>query len=103
MHRAVGRDRVDEIKHRVNERMFVADNVTGRPPRAKIWMRALRAQNSLEPRLVPRITTIAVLQFVHSLEAECNGSLGAVDFETIVILVPRRQARRLKRAVRTVL
>src|SRR6266404_1592205 len=100
MNLRIGRNGVDKVIDGVDEGVFITDDVTGRPPGADVRMRRLRTQNRLEPRLVGRITAVAIFQLVHPLETEGDAPLGPVDFPAIEILVTWRQARGLERAVR---
>src|SRR5882724_12390573 len=100
MNLRIGRNGVDKVIDGVDEGVFVTDDVTGRPPGAEVRVRRLRTQNGLEPRLVGRITAVAIFQLVHPLETEGDAPLGPVDFPAIEILVTWRQARGLERAVR---
>src|SRR5947207_967447 len=95
MHLRVCRNGIDEIANRVNERVLVTNDVSGRPPRAEIRMAAFRAKDGFESGLVGGIITIAILQFVHPLEAETDTAFAAIDLPVIVILVAGRKPRGL--------
>src|SRR5207249_2851078 len=60
MHFGIGRDGIDEIENSMDERMFVPDNMSWRPPGAEIRMSIMSAKDRLEAGLVGRITAIAV-------------------------------------------
>ena len=83
----------------MNERVFVANDVTGRPPRGEVRMRRLGAQDGFETGFVRRIVAIAILQFVHALETEADASFGAVDFPPVVIFMAGSEPSRFERSV----
>ena len=94
-------NRVYKVRNRMDERVFISDHVPGRPPRSEVGMDRLRAEDRLEPWFVGRIAPIAILQLIHTLKAEAERPLTAIDFPFVIILVPRRQARRFERAIRS--
>src|SRR2546430_10921009 len=97
----IGGHAVYKVRDRVNERVLVTDDVTGRPPGAKVRMSRLRAKNCFEAWLIGRVTAIAVLKLVHPFETKADRSFAAVDFPPIIILMPGRKARGFKGAVRS--
>src|SRR5438093_7993452 len=99
MHFGIRSDAVHKVKNGVDEGMFVADYMAGRPPSPEIGVRGVRAEDGFEARFVGRITTIAIFQLVHALETETQSALAAVDLPAIVVFVPRRQACGLEGAI----
>src|SRR6266566_1560441 len=95
----VRRHCVHKVRYRMDERVFISDHVSGRPPGGEIGMDRLRAEDGLEPWFIGRITAVAILQLIHTLKAEAQRPLTAIDFPLVIILVPRRQARRFERAI----
>ena len=72
--------------------MFVADNVTGRPPVSDIWMIRFRNEDFAKSALMLGIIGIVKMQHVHFLEIEGERTAAAVDFESELILAAAGEA-----------
>src|ERR1035437_8570086 len=69
--------RVNKIGDRVDEGVFIADDMTRRPPIANVGMypAALRDQDVAKTTAVIRVGLVVILQTVHVLEIENEGAL----------------------------
>src|ERR1019366_8218022 len=81
-------DRVDKIGDRMDERVFVTDDMTRWPPIANVGMHpaALRDQDVAKTTAVIRVGLVVILQPVHVLEIEDERPLAAVDFNLDTVL-----------------
>src|ERR1051325_7805106 len=89
---AVG-DAPHEVVDGVSEGVLVADDVPGGPPRCEVGMAGVRDGNVREATERARVQ--AELEVVHSLKVPHEAALGAVDFEAVVVLAARSEARPL--------
>src|SRR5262249_17924212 len=94
---AVG-DGLEQVVDRVGERVFVADDVARRPPRAEIWVRGVGRQDGSEAAV--RALLFINLQLVHPFEVEDDTPFASVDLEAVVVLATRGEARAFYRTDR---
>src|SRR5262245_64944617 len=71
--------------------MFVADDVTRRPPRADIRVRGVGRQDCSEAAV--RAFLFINLQLVHPFEVEDDAPFASVDLEAAVVLATPCEAR----------
>ena len=87
-----------EIGDRVNERVFVANAVAGRPPVAHIRLHAIAFGNKYvaEPAAILGVIAVVKFQPVHVFEIKINRAFAAVDFNRDVVFAAEGIARRLQ-------
>src|SRR5258706_2815751 len=86
-------DALDEIENGMRERVLVADDMAGRPPRAGIGMLSVGDDHVAEAAVGTLFDV--ELELVHALEIEHQAAFAAVDLEAVVVLAPGGQARSL--------
>src|ERR1017187_851713 len=98
-------DRVDKVGDRMDERVFVTDDVTRWPPIANVGMHpaALRDQDVAKTTAVIRVGLVVILQPVHVLEIEDERPLAAVDFNLDTVLAAECKTRGFEVGERSIL
>src|ERR1051326_9137325 len=91
-------DRINEIGHRMNEGMFIADDVPWRPPLSDIGMRlaSLCDEDIAEALAILGQGVIEKLQPIHVFKIEGESAFGPVDFEAKLVFSPERKTSRFQ-------
>src|SRR5690606_2753071 len=97
-----GRDAIEEILHRMNEGMFVADDMAGRPPVRRIGVCRLRHVNRAEALIPFGIFSEEDLELVHALEVECDRPDRPVDLEGVRVSTSGRKPRGVEASHRAI-
>src|SRR5579885_3278276 len=74
-----------EVVQRVNERMFVADDVARWPPRADIRMDALGNENRLITLVSLTFGTIIKFELIHPFQVEGNAAFAAINLKGVIV------------------
>ena len=93
----VGADVADEVDGLVGEAVLVAEQVTGRPPRAGVGVRRLGDEDAAEAGGVGVLGAVVELQLVHPLLVERQRAAAAVELDPQRVLPPGREPRRFER------
>src|SRR6266545_6048331 len=68
----------EEVGESIGERVFIADDVSGRPPRAHVGVAGFRHQDSLEPLLGGSFVLAVEMQLIERLEVEPQSAAAPV-------------------------
>src|SRR5260370_15750131 len=87
-------ERSQKVIDGMHKRMFVADDVSGRPPGAHVGVLGLRHHNRPIALLCVVLRAIEKFEFIHPLELEGQASPTAVHLKRVVVLAPAADPRR---------